>query len=458
MRLSRLAWARNSQFHAETHGSHPLRRSGSGEVIAGTGNAAFATRQATDPIALSLLIFSGLNINGAVLMFLGIQAMLSPLILLLVVILCARYVRPSGITSIYLLFVAFVGSYLGLATLIAAATSGVDWEQVSTYSATVLFVTALYFWFFSIGDARLDKALVTFKNILLLSCMFVVLSDAIRPYQAFRTFTETDRATGLFENPNEAAMAALYCLVLVAALPPKSTVMRLFQCALPAVALLMTFSKTGMLILIVLGTIYVVTRRSYLLSATVAAGIIASFWGVWLVFEQDLLSLSWEQRERLADVLNLIGGEFNTRSTTGRDILFDFGLEKIGQALPWGAGLGTFHAMEGSIRNALNEWLGIHNTFLMVLGEAGVIPFILFLSLVALLLLRGLNVRHPIILYGFTLILIGDMMTSHNILVLRIPDLALALAMALVASRPVSSVRARQSSGEVLGRVAAYQR
>jgi O-antigen ligase len=187
-------------------------------------------------------------------------------------------------------------------------------------------------------------------------------------------------------------------------------------------------------------------------------GIVASFWGVWLVFEQDLLSLSWEQRERLADVLNLIGGDFNTRSTTGRDILFGYGLEKIGQALPWGAGLGRFHAMEGGLRNELNEWLGIHNTFLMVLGEAGIIPFGLFLSLVAFLLLRGRSVRHPTILYGFTIILTGDMMTSHNVLVLRIPDLALAVAMTLVASRSVGAVRSREGSRKVLRNMVAYQR
>jgi O-antigen ligase len=426
-------------------------------MIAAMENSTSAARRAADPIALFLLVFSGLNINGAALTLFGAQALLSPLVLLFVVILCARYVRPSGITPVYLLFVAFVGSYLSLATLIALTTSEVDWGQVSTYSATVLFVSALYFWLFSIGDTRLVKALATFKNILLLSCLFVVLSDVMRPYQTFHTFTETDRATGFFENPNEAAMAALYCCVLVAALPAKSSAMRVIQYTLPVVALLMTFSKTGLLILIILGVIYVVTRRSLLLSASVAVAIIGSFWGVWWVFDQDLLSLSWEQRERLADVLNLIGGDFNTRSTTGRDILFDFGLEKIEEALPWGAGLGKFHAMEGSLRNALNEWLGIHNTFLMVLGEAGIIPFALFLSLLAVLLLRGMSVRHPTILYGFTIVLIGDMMTSHNVLVLRIPNLALAVAMTLAASSPVGAVRARHRSKEVVGRMAAYQ-
>ena len=118
-----------------------------------------------------------------------------------------------------------------------------------------------------------------------------------------------------------------------------------------------------------LAAAFVLTRRSLgtmlLFSLAGAIGITA----LWFVYEHDLFRLSWDQRERLADVFNLAGGEVSARTTTGRTVLIGFGLQKIKDVFPWGAGLGELHAMEGGLRKISNgletdRWLGVHNTFL----------------------------------------------------------------------------------------------
>jgi O-antigen ligase len=229
-------------------------------------------------------------------------------------------------------------------------------------------------------------------------------------------------------------MAALYCLVLVFALPAKSTGIRIAQGMLAIAATVLTFSKTGMIILLALTLIYVAAKRSILLMAAVAAVVVSAWSLISLIFEADLFSLSWNQRARLADVLNLAMGDINDRSTTGRNFLLDFGTQRIMEALPWGAGIGQFHAMDAGWRNPGGEWLGIHNTFLMLVGEAGIIPLVLAVAFFTTVLICGARTRYPIIIYGFAIILIGDMMTSHNVLMLRVPDVAFAVVAALAAS------------------------
>jgi len=234
---------------------------------------------------------------------------------------------------------------------------------------------------------------------------------------------------------------ALYCVVLVAALPTSRVLVRLLQGGIAVTALIMTFSKTGMLVLLVLTGLFILTRRSFATLVFSALGIVAAFSVLWFVFDNDLLNLSIEQRERLSDVLNLAGGEFNTRSTTGRNVLIELGFDKISGNFPWGAGLGEFHAMEGGLRkNAggieLSEWLGIHNTYLMILGEGGLVPLVMLVTFLVSLLTRGMHAPHRTIVFGFTIVLMADMLVGHHVLLLRFANVVIAVILALLALSP----------------------
>lgn len=412
-----------------------------------------ASHRPIDLMGLGVLLFAGLNLNGAFLLFFGTEAFLSPLILLITVMLCVRYARASYVTVSYALFVSTVGSYLLFGALAGLFASNLQTRYITSYGATLILVSAIYFWLASLSEAALSRVLIILKNILFVSCILVVLSDALRPFQVapevpgldaeqiMQGVEAADRASGLFENPNEAAMISLYCIVLVAALPSRTTLVRIVQGAVAVLALIMTFSKTGMLVLMLLTGLFLFTRRSFGALVLSGIGIVTAFSLLWFVFNNDLLNLSWEQRERLSDVLNLAGGEFNTRSTTGRNVLFEFGFEKIKGNLPWGAGLGEFHAMEGGIRKIsggieLNEWLGIHNTYLMILGEAGIVPLIMLGAFLASVFARGFRSSHQTIVVGFTIIFMADMLVGHHVLLLRFANVVIAVILALVALSP----------------------
>jgi O-antigen ligase len=123
-------------------------------------------------------------------------------------------------------------------------------------------------------------------------------------------------------------------------------------------------------------------------------------------------------------------------------VLVEFGLQKIKEVFPWGAGLGEFHAMEGGLRKIINgletnRWLGIHNAFLTILGESGLIPFLIFLSFLVWPVIAARKSKYRGIVFGFTMTLIIQMTAAHDVLLLRFTDaiVAITLAVATLAAR-----------------------
>jgi O-antigen ligase len=400
-----------------------------------------------DFFAATLLIFAGLNLNGVILLLIRTQALLSPAVLIIVTILFLRHVSINGITEIYFLFSVFIFSYLICGFLFGANEGYIEWFYVKMYFSSWIFVTGIYFWLFSLGNKELKNALKFLKTVLLIACIFTLLSTYLASY--FSYVAPAERASGLFENPNEAAVAALYALVLTVAYPARKTILKLTQISLAVAAIILPFSKNGILILSLLIIFILLEKRSFKLLTIFSIGFVIAFWASWYIYDNDLFNLSRDQRERLADVLDLIKGEFNARSTTGRTLLWEFGIDKIAQLFPWGAGLGQFHHMEGGYRGMLNEWLGthntntylwlgIHNTYLMILGEAGLASFLLFVLFLLRMIVCGLRSEHWLVMGGFTIVLLGDMLSSHSVLSFRLANVVLAVMMTIAGKTSMS--------------------
>jgi O-antigen ligase len=417
---------------------------------AGTIESHHAPSRLLNPFGLGLLMFTGLNLNAVAAMFMGEAEMLSPLALVLTLILILQYGRLRHLSFIYLLFSSAILLYLIMGSAPRLETITIDANYMRLYFVTFLLVSALYFWIVSLDDDQVSTVLVFFKYLMLVACVGTIFSNTLQQYQAVTAadaiysapVEEAERASGLFENPNQAATAALYCLVLVVVLPSRSLFWKALQVAVAVLALVMTFSKGAMLGGLVLAAAFVVTRRSLgtmlLFSLAAAMGITA----LWFVYEHDLFRLSWDQRERLADVFNLAGGEVSARTTTGRTVLIGFGLQKIKDVFPWGAGLGEFHAMEGGLRKIMNgletdRWLGIHNTFLTILGESGLVPFLAFLGFLAWPVIAARKSKYRGIVFGFTMILMIQMSAAHDVLLLRFSDaiIGITIAIATLAAR-----------------------
>ncbi|WP_460451735.1 hypothetical protein [Alsobacter sp. SYSU BS001988] len=398
---------------------------------------------AIDPFGLAILIFAGLNLNGMIYLLTGAKSVLSPAVLPVVLVLLYRSWRPAVVTDVLLMFCAFMGAYLVLGAFsdIWAEALG---RTLQTYTITLLLVIAVASWFAVLPDRGVSKGLRAFKWICFLASVVTAVSPAI--YDALGSAGSIDRYSGLFENPDEAAMIALYCLVLILIYPSRSRLINLVQLIVVAIALALTFSKNGVLIAIAVTVFLSFRRGSAAFSACVFAiwCSIASF--IWIVYDQDLFDLTREQRQRLGELFGVLGGQIDSQTTTGRTLLLDFGMQKLAKVFPGGAGLGEFHALEGGYRNPLGEWLGIHNTYLMVLGEAGLVPFLLLLALAFRLMYLGwFRSSYGAVVVGFGIVLFGDMIATHNALVLRFSDVVLGIMIAL-AARTLPPERSRDGA------------
>ncbi|WP_262300271.1 O-antigen ligase family protein [Microvirga sesbaniae] len=397
------------------------------------------TKGRIDIVAILVLVFATLNLNGLFLLLLGTQGLLSPLILCLVVTLWIRYARPRAITGTYALFIGFSSSYLILASLASLSSSSFSENVFWINVATLLLVSGLYFWLLVRSNAELERILRVLKGLLIASCFLVLLSPILGEYLNY--IAASDRASGLFENPNEAGIAALMSLVLIYAYPARSGIVTFLQAAVAFSALALTFSKTGILTLSLLMAIVLIQKRSiWLTCLTIVAFALAAL-ALSVVSESDLIRLTYDQRVRIADILSIFGGEISDQTTTGRTDLWTVGIQRILAQLPWGGGIGSFHALEGTRRTVIypddssrimyGNWLGVHNAYLMVLGEAGLFPFLFLMAFLLRLFIRGAQARNGIVAVSFGIIVCMDMVASHGSLGFRLVDVALAIAMAI---------------------------
>lgn len=386
------------------------------------------SKSTPDFAALGLMAFGCLNLNGAFFLATGIDSFFSPVALVLSLFLCIMYFRSESVTGLYLIFFIFMLSYIGFSSWENLPASKFEWKSFMSYTATLLMVSGLYFFLVTASEAQFENSARTIKSCLLLACVFTLGSDRLSEY--FNYVVAEARASGLFANPNEAAVVALYALVMTAAFPAKRPFISLLQVVLAVAALVLTFSKNGMLMLMGLGALYLIQRRSLGLALAALSGLASLYVLGWYVVEFDVFGFSDERRERIVDVMSLMSGEFNERTTTGRTNLWQLGFAKIAQTFPWGSGLGQFHFLEGGVRNNVDQWLGVHNTYLMVLGEAGLFPFVLLLAFLGRLLGGAIASTNRTLLVGGALILLGDMVGVHGALVFRVHDVLLPLLMA----------------------------
>jgi O-antigen ligase len=397
------------------------------------------TRAATrlDRAGVILLLFSGLNLNGIILLYARVQAQFSPLVFALTLLLLLRYARRNVFGPRYILFMVFIGSYLTFGSLFSLTTEGeIDYMFLRSYTATPILVSALYFWLRTLSEGQLERTLRLFKHLLVAACALTLFSGTLSHF--FDYVAPPERASGVFENPDEAAVAALYCIVLTTAYP-NAPILLVGQICVAVAALALTFSKAGFGMLLLITAIIAIRRRSLLLTVAVSLGIAAVLWAVWWAYQNGLFTLIGEQRQRFNEMFSILGGEIDTQTTSGRTLVWELGLSKIEASLPWGSGLGSFHWLEGGYRNTLHEWLGIHNTYLMVLGESGLIPFLLFVAFLIRLCAGAYRSRNPFVALSLLLIVCGDMSVTHGVLGFRLANTILAILMAFgdrAASRP----------------------
>ena len=392
-----------------------------------------------DGVGLFLVVFAGLNVAGIVQMATGIEGGLSAIVFACSLLLLAGCASTKWLDPAYSWFVIFMVAYLlgGLAPLVMDGVFNAP--RMISYGGTVIFSSALYFWIVQRGATGLDLVLRVIQVLFLIDCIAVMNTDSLGTIFAYDFPTE--RGTGFFHNPNESAVMALYAIVLIVTTGGASARLTALKLTIVLVALALTFSKTGFFLLAFLGVLYLLVRRFYFTLVVAILTGIAALPSVAYIVSANPFDMTEDQRHRIEQILRVFAGEIDNQVTTGRLELWSMGLERISKTFPFGGGIGSLHRMEGGFTDLGGDWLGVHNTFLMVLGESGLVPFVMLLMFVFVLARSAFASLRPLALVGILLVFVGDMIVSHGVLAIRLHGLMLAVLMAACALQNRAQLR-----------------
>ena len=270
---------------------------------------------------------------------------------------------------------------IGLAALIVVATA-------LGASATL----------YRVGVERLLKGILA---ILAVACTLILITPLLREYLYTLPPHLMDvrqlaryRLVGPFVNPNMAGIVCCYTVVLalffLASGRHRTFAGIIF--ILGTVAGILTFSKLAILTLLIIFIFFLclltLRYRQKRLSATrwlvvIVVGMIVS-----ATVNIEHFSLNQKQIRRV------IGFQEILPSAAGgsdiRWVLWPLALSQITESPFFGHGLLRFHFLEGGARCRLGVRCGSHNSYLMLWGEAGAIPLVLFLLFIGSLLWKSL--------------------------------------------------------------------
>ena len=407
-----------------------------------------ATTTLTDRAASALAVACGMNLNGVASMAFNLEQAVSIVMLLASLYLmmrCWRFVWSAPMK----LMAATIVTWLILGTLLYDPRLSV-YEPTIFYLpnlSSVLIIGAIAGYTASLAD-EVSKLrwLASVRNIFVVSSLSVWASPLLYKYYVNLPLSAdpqngTFRMGGFFANPNEAAIVSVIALALLLVQPVRIFALQVLLLCVAIGATVLTFSKTGMSCLVILLAFFAARRfKGYaLFLAPILAALILlmmqdprSF--IETAIENPVIGLSQSQKSRLRAVGDILSGQINEKTTTHRSAQWNIVISRAWDVFPLGNGLGSANAVKGGIREGAGGWLGVHNTFLMLWGEAGIMPPLLLIWLLVTLILQSMRRRLVVVQVGL-FILVVDMMATHTALATRYHNLLLGLVIGAASLR-----------------------
>jgi O-antigen ligase len=389
----------------------------------------------SDVSARVLAVASALNLNGVFDMTLGIVQVASIMLLVGSVHLVAKHGRLPWSLPFMLIMSAFV-AYLVFGTVVSdPMLAPPPFGFYRTYVGSMLLIWAIAGYTTWLGHGpRLGAYLEFVRNAFVVAAASIWASPVLYTFYAHLPPSHYERMGGFFENPNEAGVAACVALVLTLALPYRRALYQAIALLLVLVAVVLTLSKAAITAAIfVLAWRLVRQPRRGLVIVAMAALLVLP----WLQDNSlldgvaDRLELNVNQRERLLGVGQIFGGKIDSHVTTGRTDLWQIGLDRAWKSFPFGSGLGSFHFIRGGIAEG-EVWMGIHNTFLMFWGEAGVLPALLLIGGFAAMAIYAVMFARGGIELPMLIVIFMEMLGTHGALGLRHNNLVLGMTLGLL--------------------------
>ena len=352
-----------------------------------------------------------LNLNGMARMWIGAERVFSvPLLICCLVMLAglARVPLMSALNGVGVLILSVLVSYCGIGIVVSIVTasglrSDADWHLARHLNSIVLIlataVGARVLWR-RIGG---ERVLLLVLGVLSVCCALVVaspwLADVYRyppPEAAYRYF-------GPFGDPNEAGVAG--CLTVALAFSflaaNRFRVFALGALILAVWAVVGTSSRTALIVLAGLVAWNLLARpgserkrvATALLLLLLVGGLTAATLSTGGGLGDRLLAD--QQQVRLNPLVELVeSGSIDDAALGGRMTLWRLALAEALSAPLFGHGLGTLHRLEGAWYNHEGVLQGAHNEYLMLWGEAGFLPFLLFILFLGAMLRVGVGIRN----------------------------------------------------------------
>ncbi|MGY0392430.1 O-antigen ligase family protein [Bizionia sp. KMM 8389] len=212
------------------------------------------------------------------------------------------------------------------------------------------------------------------------------------------------RYSGFYINPNKAGFICLFGFALSYIIKDYK-----FKLAIQFVCIIcgiFTLSRSFILFLVLINLLSLFANKKNVQTLAVGAGALV------IILTASTLQLN---KDRFAALHSLFGNndEIATQTITegSRDETWAYFSEIITNNLIMGSGYKTMRG--GS--NLVSIGYGVHNTFLMALGEAGILAFLILLLIYSSISIQSFRIfkEHQEYLY-LTVALIGYLMVSHN--------------------------------------------
>jgi hypothetical protein len=342
-------------------------------------------------VAFSLLIIvSLLNLNGLAAMVFGLERAFSVVYLIGTGIIILRlWHRRFYLSTPIRLYLWFMGSYI-----VFGCAASTDSELLLGYmpSAVASVTITLSAYLASLAAfSTFGVAYVVFRLTIILSAAAATVfltpyfADVVYVHIENLAWTVEGRASGVFANPNETGMAACYAIAFaiggIELFSSKRIRLMLWgMTAVSIVAVIMSFSRTAIAIAFVMLVVFMLRSmrnagRSALPVLTGAALVLV---GGWFLLE-GWREFNWSpgQAQRLGSFERILrGGAELGHDDSHRLEASTVGLKHWLERPFFGHGLA-----DGQSLRELGD-TGSHNTYLLILGDAGIVPFFFFVAMI----------------------------------------------------------------------------
>jgi O-antigen ligase len=320
------------------------------------------------------------------------------------------------------LFVLFLLLYIIIGSVSALLNGNNILLGLRSILPGILIYWVSFSYFTLVSQEEMNIAIHKFIPYLMVISSTALILTFFFEYNLFTgEFLFMDRATGMYANPNRAGNMAVMgqIFAMIGLLKPsnRNKIFYFVLYILSFVAALVTFSKTAFILSFFVGIILVYRLRSLIFNNMrnfiVFVTMIFSVVVVSFFFFTETKNLSSYQAKIIYDFRNLLSGDFNEETTTGRSDLASEGLKKIVDQPLLGYGIGTFSSAKSILKQP------IHNMYLAIWAEAGFLTFSVFLFYLLKAILAKRDYWNFNYLKVITIILIIVSVSSHELLVFK---------------------------------------